>query len=328
MCADWSFTNMNYYVYKIKNINTGQYYIGKRETIVDVFEDAYMGSGTWIRKCAKEFKKLKKLPPKATTRNLPFFFVKDIILICNTRELVFNMENELIGNLWYTDPLCMNKCPGGNGGSIREYNLDHTKYHFYDLDKKLEFYATKRDLKIMYPSIKPYRLINGTLASSSNVVMYENRNALVGYEILRNKQKDDNIYHFYDLDSNLEMICTKKDISEKYNISITEITKLVEGKYNFYNSIVMIENKDNGKKSKNNGKNNVNFDSTLYDFFDTNTKQEFKCTKNELRKTYNMSSSLPIRLIRGDIKSCKGVVLLKKQTEKDLLTRDTESYSV
>lgn len=302
---------MNYYIYKITNINTGQYYIGKRETTVDVFEDTYMGSGNWIRKCAKEFKMLKKLPPKATIRNLPSFFVKDILFVCDDREVAFDMENKIIGNLWYIDHLCMNKCPGGNGGSIREYNLDHTKYHFYDLNKKLDFYATKRDLKIMYPSIKPYRLVNGTLISSANVVMYENRNALIGYEITRNKQKDNNKYHFYDIENNIEITSTKKQISKKYKISVTEITKLVEGKYNFYNNLVMYQNKNIGKISKNIGRNNVNFDPDVYHFFDTNTKQEFKCTKNELRKMYNVSSSLPIRLIRGEIKSCKGVIFIR-----------------
>jgi hypothetical protein len=85
---------MYYYTYKVEFTN-GDYYLGQHKT-TDL-NDGYTGSG----------KKLKE-------RNDPFVY--DILEYYNNQEELNKAEKELIGDLWFTDPKCLNMKEGGVGG--------------------------------------------------------------------------------------------------------------------------------------------------------------------------------------------------------------------
>lgn len=85
---------MYYYTYKVEFTN-GDYYLGQHKT-TDL-NDGYTGSG----------KKLKE-------RNDPFVY--DILEFYNNQEELNTAERELIGDLWLTDPKCLNMKEGGVGG--------------------------------------------------------------------------------------------------------------------------------------------------------------------------------------------------------------------
>jgi hypothetical protein len=83
-----------YYTYSLL-FNNGDYYLGKHSTTT--IDDGYTGSG----------KKLKE-------RNDPFEFT--ILEYYNSIDELNLAEDKLIGDLWYTDPKCLNMTSGGHGG--------------------------------------------------------------------------------------------------------------------------------------------------------------------------------------------------------------------
>lgn len=83
-----------HFTYKVVFEN-GDYYLGQHTT--DNLNDGYTGSG----------KKLNE-------RNDPFDF--EILEYYNSKEELDIAEKELIGDLWYTDPKCLNLKEGGLGG--------------------------------------------------------------------------------------------------------------------------------------------------------------------------------------------------------------------
>ena len=83
-----------YYTYQVL-FNNGDYYLGKHST-KDI-DDGYTGSG----------KKLQE-------RTDPFTF--NIVEYYNSEDDLNVAEEELIGDLWYTDPKCLNLTGGGHGG--------------------------------------------------------------------------------------------------------------------------------------------------------------------------------------------------------------------
>lgn len=72
---------ITHYVYKITNILTGQYYIGKSSCSGEPEHHTYYGSGDWIRKLAKEKACLSKIPAFATSKHFKNNkeFVKNIL---------------------------------------------------------------------------------------------------------------------------------------------------------------------------------------------------------------------------------------------------------
>lgn len=84
-----------YYTYKITFVNDDYYYLGKHKT--PNLNDGYSGSG----------KKLKG-------RTDPFTF--DILEYYNSEKELNIAERDLIGDKWFTDPMCLNMKPGGTGG--------------------------------------------------------------------------------------------------------------------------------------------------------------------------------------------------------------------
>ena len=94
-----------YYTYQVL-FNNGDYYLGQHTTVN--LEDGYTGSG----------KKLNE-------RTDPFTF--DILEYYNSEKELNTAEAELIGDLWYTDPKCLNMKEGGVGGwTAVNKNLDRS----------------------------------------------------------------------------------------------------------------------------------------------------------------------------------------------------------
>jgi len=88
---------MFYYTYKITFID-GRYYFGKHQT--KDLNDNYAGSG----------KKVIALQEAG----LPY--EKEILKFYNNTKDLNNAEKHLIGDLWYSDPMCLNLAIGGDGG--------------------------------------------------------------------------------------------------------------------------------------------------------------------------------------------------------------------
>lgn len=99
-----------HYIYKITclcgNLN-GYYYIGKHSTTHDdPLDDGYYGGGVIIRNY------YKKYPPQ-----IGVTITKEILEL--NEDVVSNSKRELeiIGDLWKTDQLCLNRKKGGEGGN-------------------------------------------------------------------------------------------------------------------------------------------------------------------------------------------------------------------
>lgn len=96
---------MVHYIYKItclKGSLKDHYYIGKHSTINENWE--YYGSGTIIKDYYKKY-----------GREQGVSITKEILEYNNSYEENLRREKEIIGNLWETDPLCLNLCGGGRG---------------------------------------------------------------------------------------------------------------------------------------------------------------------------------------------------------------------
>ena len=108
---------MIFYVYKTIRKSTGEYYIGKRcfsgKNIVD---DKYVGSGTMLKK------KYSKDPSD---------WYRETICECKSRKELSKSEKKYLGDLWETDPKCLNLKPGGDGGRTPGLFLGE-KHHAHD----------------------------------------------------------------------------------------------------------------------------------------------------------------------------------------------------
>lgn len=106
---------MIHYIYRIDFLcgKPGRYYLGKRSYPgKDIYRDPYAGSGSFCYEYYQEFGKFKNKT-----------YTKTIIEVNDTWEINKNREEIIIGDLWKTDSLCMNRCPGGawsNGFNTRK----------------------------------------------------------------------------------------------------------------------------------------------------------------------------------------------------------------
>lgn len=102
-----------YYVYKIHFLcgyPSGRYYIGKRTYRgAEIKNDPYTGSGNF---CKSYFKKYGEVSGVT--------YIKEILEINPSNKINLQREKFLIGDLWKTDPLCMNMAPGGIGSEQRK----------------------------------------------------------------------------------------------------------------------------------------------------------------------------------------------------------------
>lgn len=90
---------MNRYIYKITHVPSGKNYIGQRCCHCPIEEDRYWGSGT-------DWKLFFKSNPIEE-------FKKQILAIAKTNENLSDLEKRFVGDLYKTDPLCMNLISGG-----------------------------------------------------------------------------------------------------------------------------------------------------------------------------------------------------------------------
>lgn len=104
-----------YYIYKITLLCgslANHYYYGKhkmKENRHNPLTDGYFGSGTIVKDYFKKYGK---------TRNVTF--IKEIVEYNNTEEENAKREKIIIGDLYITDPLCLNLKEGGEGGQYSE----------------------------------------------------------------------------------------------------------------------------------------------------------------------------------------------------------------
>lgn len=108
-----------HYIYKIHflcGFPAGRYYIGKHtHRGKDLSNDKYTGSGNF---CYSYFRKYGK--KEGVT------YIKEILEINPSAKINNDREIYHIGNLWETDKLCMNQCPGGGPppNRIQVYKYD------------------------------------------------------------------------------------------------------------------------------------------------------------------------------------------------------------
>jgi len=98
-----------HYVYKVTNLETGEYYYGKRSCNCDWREDSYMGSGVLLKN------KMEAHPDQP--------WVKEVLLILDSEEEAYLHEQLAIGDRWRDDPLCLNLTAGGEGGCSESTTL-------------------------------------------------------------------------------------------------------------------------------------------------------------------------------------------------------------
>ena len=104
--------NVIFYVYKIHflcGFPTGRYYIGRHKHNGDISKDRYTGSGDF---CKAYFKKYGKVQGET--------YIKEILEINPTDKINRIREKFLIGDLYKTDPLCMNMIAGGDNVTFND----------------------------------------------------------------------------------------------------------------------------------------------------------------------------------------------------------------
>lgn len=126
---------MIHYIYKIiflRGYPCGRYYLGKRTYGGnDIAKDSYSGSGAF---CKEYFKTYGKKEGDT--------YLKEILEINPSAKINSYREIEIIGDKHKTDPLCMNKVPGGLGGencesrSVLQYDLEGNLIEIYDSECK------------------------------------------------------------------------------------------------------------------------------------------------------------------------------------------------
>ena len=117
-----------HYIYKIYflcGFPTGRYYLGKRTyNGIDISKDKYHGSGNF---CKEYFNKYGAVPGKT--------YLKEIIEINPSYAVNKDREVIVIGDLWKTDPLCMNQRGGGDGGMIPGHTISEAgKKHLSEIN--------------------------------------------------------------------------------------------------------------------------------------------------------------------------------------------------
>ena len=112
-------------IYKITNINTGQFYIGKHST--SNISDDYMGSGTYIK--------------SAESKYGLSVFQKEILFIFQDESEAYQKEFDLVqlSNCYPYDKLSYNLAPGGIGGVGKLSGENHPmfgKHHSSEANEK------------------------------------------------------------------------------------------------------------------------------------------------------------------------------------------------
>lgn len=108
---EWVNENRTYYIYRIISVDSDKYYYGvshikiKNASIKECLNHKYFGSGGNHSKDNK-FNSWKK----KHRNNLQ----KEIIKTFDRKSRAYEFEKKIIGDLWRTDPLCLNSMSGGH----------------------------------------------------------------------------------------------------------------------------------------------------------------------------------------------------------------------
>lgn len=107
---EWLNPRHSHYVYRVTATDSDKYYYGVRTlrdngaaTAEDCLKDPYFGSGG--TNASNKFSNWKK-KHRAKLR-------KEIVAITKNKSEAYALERELVGDLWKTDPLCLNSTQGG-----------------------------------------------------------------------------------------------------------------------------------------------------------------------------------------------------------------------
>ena len=142
-----------YYTYKItclKGSLKGHYYLGQHKTkdIPSISKDYYYGGGKIIRDYYKKYGKVEGET-----------YIKEIIQFYNNKEELNNAEQELIGDKFKNDPLCLNLKSGGNQ-NIRYSDETLEKMSSWERteEMKTKIGETQKGRKAWNKGLKGYRL--------------------------------------------------------------------------------------------------------------------------------------------------------------------------
>lgn len=102
--------NRYHFIYKITCVVTGRFYIGMHST--DNVSDGYYGSGKELRKSIARYGLVNHH--------------KNIVQHCETRADLKMLERHIVDEKLLTDPMCMNRTIGGEGGPTRR-GMHHTE---------------------------------------------------------------------------------------------------------------------------------------------------------------------------------------------------------
>ena len=290
------------YVYKIIDVDTGKYYIGKRITAsYENYEaDPYMGSGIWIRNYSKEYNNLKRLPHKVYKNQLPNNIEKHLIEYCSHDNLS-NREEYYIGDKWVCDNLCMNMSPGGIGcvGSENR-SYDNTIYEWKHISGE-KYVGTKRDFYMKYglSQTAVYNVANGKNISVKGWYIDEERYSTANKT---HNRTDDTLYEWKHKDGRVE-IATKHQMETKYNLTKGKASAVANGTQISVNGWYVDDEKYNKRKTK-------PYDDTIYDWYKVNGKCE-TMTRRGLVEKYCLDTSAINNVIKGKRKSHKGWILNK-----------------
>lgn len=97
---------MFYTIYKTTNSITNEFYVGQHAT--SDLDDGYLGSGVDLLQSVKKYGKEN--------------FIKEILYIFDTEEEMNNKEIEIVDESFLSNPLVLNKQPGGWAISLDEYD--------------------------------------------------------------------------------------------------------------------------------------------------------------------------------------------------------------
>lgn len=134
---------MIHYIYKIHflcGFPSGRYYIGRHtHKGNNLSTDRYTGSGNFCKAYFKKYGKKEGIT-----------YIKEILEINPSKPINLYRENIVIGDLWKTDPLCMNLYAGGTGKteslntnqnkSIKQYDLTGKYIRTWNSIKEAELY--------------------------------------------------------------------------------------------------------------------------------------------------------------------------------------------
>lgn len=172
-----------HYIYRIDFLekeHIGKYYIGKRTVNYKPENDkAYLGSGLF---CKRYF---SKYGTNGT-------YKKTILETNNSVEENSKREKEIIGDLYKTDPLCMNLCEGGLGKIKRnKIDVNGSKNPFYGKKHNTDSINKMKETK--WKNHKPIASYsNGELLkiyNSTDEIKQDGFNIKCVYEVLAGRNK-------------------------------------------------------------------------------------------------------------------------------------------